>query len=50
MTPPTVLLDLAEQFEILHLRCNLILQADGVLPAFKGSLWHGWLGHAIKAR
>ncbi|SUI56587.1 CRISPR system precrRNA processing endoribonuclease RAMP protein Cas6 [Shewanella baltica] len=48
MTPPTVLLDLAEQFEILHLRCNLILQADGVLPAFKGSLWHGWLGHAIK--
>lgn len=35
-------------FQLLPLTITLQLQSDGELPAFKGSMWHGWLGHALK--
>ena len=35
-------------FQLLPLTITLQLQSDGELPPFKGSMWHGWLGHALK--
>lgn len=37
------------QFKLVHLHITLQLQDDCSLPAYKGSMWHGWFGHAIKA-
>lgn len=39
---------LAEQFQLLRLRVCVQLQQDCTLPAFKGSMLHGWFGHALK--
>ena len=50
MIAPTALVALAEQFEILRLHCTIELQKDGNLPNFKGSMLHGWLGHALKGQ
>lgn len=50
MSTSTALLSLAEQFDILRLRCTIELQKDGTLPAFKGSMLHGWLGHALQGQ
>lgn len=35
-------------FQLLHLTITLQLQGDCSLPAYKGSMWHGWFGHALK--
>ncbi|WP_125716178.1 CRISPR system precrRNA processing endoribonuclease RAMP protein Cas6 [Pseudoalteromonas rubra] len=35
-------------FNVLALRLSFRLERDGELPAFKGSMWHGWLGQALK--
>lgn len=48
MIIPDPLLTLAEQFELLRLRFTVQLLKGGRLPAFKGSMLHGWLGHALK--
>lgn len=50
MTLATPLIALAEQFELLRLRCTVELLKGGRLPAFKGSMLHGWLGHALKGQ
>ncbi|PID41618.1 MAG: hypothetical protein CSB48_13870 [Proteobacteria bacterium] len=39
---------LASRFPLLKLRVTLAFQHDTVLPAFKGSMLHGWFGHALK--
>lgn len=38
---------LAEQMQVLRLHCTLQIQQDGELPAFKGSVLHGWLGQQL---
>lgn len=43
------LLAVAGQLRLLQLRCYVQLQRDCQLPAFKGSLLHGWFGHALMA-
>lgn len=45
---PAELHTLAARFPYLQLRFFLRLHQGGRLPAFKGSLWHGWLGHMVK--
>jgi hypothetical protein len=40
---------LTNEFELLKLRFYVQLQEDTQLPAFKGSMLHGLLGHALKA-
>lgn len=37
-----------EHFKLVNLHITLQLQGDCSLPAYKGSMWHGWLGHAIR--
>lgn len=39
---------LLTQFKCCTLHITLQLQGDCNLPAYKGSMWHGWLGHAVK--
>ncbi len=39
---------LIQQFNLLKLRVYIQFKQDTVLPAFKGSMLHGWLGHALK--
>lgn len=39
---------LAERFNLLKLRVCVQLKQDAYLPSFKGSMWHGWFGHALK--
>ncbi|WP_046006419.1 CRISPR system precrRNA processing endoribonuclease RAMP protein Cas6 [Pseudoalteromonas rubra] len=39
----------AGHFTILPLRLSFRLGADCELPVFKGSMWHGWLGQALKS-
>lgn len=39
---------LAQQCKVLKLRIYIQFEQATVLPAFKGSMLHGWLGHAIK--
>lgn len=39
---------LAQHFPVLRLRFTLQLQAQTTLPDFKGSMFHGWFGQAIK--
>ncbi|WP_116644779.1 CRISPR system precrRNA processing endoribonuclease RAMP protein Cas6 [Salinivibrio sp. HTSP] len=39
---------LTETFSLLKLNITIQLQEDSVLPAFKGSMLHGWFGHALK--
>lgn len=41
------LFDLAEQFKLLQLEISLQVQKEGELPAFKGSMLHGWLGQQL---
>lgn len=36
-------------FRLLNLHVTLQLQGNCSLPAYKGSMWHGWLGHALRA-
>ncbi|PVZ80647.1 hypothetical protein C9426_32715 [Serratia sp. S1B] len=43
------LLEVARHFQLLRLHITLQLTEDTQLPAFKGSMWHGWLGQALKA-
>jgi hypothetical protein len=40
---------LTGRFSLLKLRFYIQFQEDTVLPAFKGSMLHGWFGHALKA-
>ncbi|MDW7548210.1 CRISPR system precrRNA processing endoribonuclease RAMP protein Cas6 [Pseudoalteromonas peptidolytica] len=42
------LLTLTQHFPVLRLRFTLQLQAQAQLPDFKGSMFHGWIGQAIK--
>lgn len=42
------LYNLAQQFKLLSLNVTVQLQADATLPSFKGSMLHGWFGHALK--
>lgn len=46
MTP--ALQELAGRFQLLQLQITLQLQQDSELPAFKGSMWHGWFGQLLK--
>jgi hypothetical protein len=39
---------LTQQFSLLKLRVYIQFKQDTVLPAFKGSMLHGWFGHALK--
>ena len=39
---------LAQHFRVLRLRITLRLEADWQLPAYKGSVFHGWLGQSAK--
>jgi hypothetical protein len=41
------LIKICQQFRLVRLRFYLQLNDDGNLPAFKGSLFHGMLGHAL---
>lgn len=40
---------LASRFSLLKLRIYVQFQQDTEQPSFKGSMLHGWFGHAIKA-
>jgi hypothetical protein len=40
---------LVSSFNLLKLNITIQFQQDAVLPAFKGSMLHGWFGHALKA-
>lgn len=40
---------LISNFNLLKLNVTIQFQQDTVLPAFKGSMLHGWFGHALKA-
>ncbi|OBU30191.1 CRISPR system precrRNA processing endoribonuclease RAMP protein Cas6 [Photobacterium kishitanii] len=40
---------LACRFNIVKLHVTVQLQQDTTLPDFKGSMLHGWFGHALKA-
>ncbi|MDA9557142.1 hypothetical protein N9R79_06540 [Vibrio sp.] len=42
------LLTLCSQFQVLTLRIHAQLLSDTELPEFKGSMLHGWFGHALK--
>jgi hypothetical protein len=44
----SALIELASQFNILKLRVYVRFNAECILPEFKGSLLHGWFGHALK--
>lgn len=44
----TALQTLTRQFPLLKLRVYIQFKQDTVLPAFKGSMLHGWFGHALK--
>ena len=48
MMPNNMLYQLAQHFNVLRLRFTLQLQTNWQLPAFKGSLFHGWLGQVAK--
>jgi CRISPR/Cas system endoribonuclease Cas6 (RAMP superfamily) len=39
---------LSSQFRLLNLHITIQFQQAGSLPDFKGSMLHGWLGHALK--
>ena len=39
---------IAQQCDLLKLRIHIQLKKETILPAFKGSMLHGWLGHALK--
>jgi hypothetical protein len=39
---------LISKFNLLKLTITIQFQQDAVLPAFKGSMLHGWFGHALK--
>ena len=39
---------LAKEFDLIQIEVTLKLKKDGRLPSFKGSLWHGWLGHVLR--
>ncbi|MGL6260371.1 CRISPR system precrRNA processing endoribonuclease RAMP protein Cas6 [Vibrio sp. WXL210] len=43
------LIPIAESFSLLKLQLTLKLDAPTRLPAFKGAMWHGLLGHALRA-
>lgn len=45
----SALFSIAQQFDLLRLEITLQLQADATLPAFKGAMWHGLLGHVLMA-
>jgi hypothetical protein len=45
---PAALCELARQFTLLKLNVCVQLQDDATLPSFKGSMLHGWFGHALK--
>jgi len=40
---------LAQEFNLLKLRVYVQFKQDCKLPEFKGSMLHGWFGHALKA-
>lgn len=40
--------ELLEQFRYCRLTVTLQLQASGKLPAYKGSMLHGWFGQALR--
>lgn len=40
--------DMITHLKILKLAVLLQLQDDCTLPAYKGSMWHGWLGNALR--
>lgn len=44
-----MLTDVLNLFRLVKIDVTLQLQADCTLPSYKGSMWHGWLGHAIKS-
>jgi hypothetical protein len=45
---PQRLSECVAYFKILNLQVTLQLQGDCILPAYKGSMWHGWFGHGLK--
>lgn len=42
------LIHLCQHFKLLKLHITVQFERDTRLPAFKGSLLHGWLGHALQ--
>ncbi|WP_188007125.1 CRISPR system precrRNA processing endoribonuclease RAMP protein Cas6 [Photobacterium damselae] len=46
---PNALYHLAARFHLVKLHVTVQLQQASTLPDFKGSMWHGWLGHVLKA-
>ncbi|MFA0465424.1 CRISPR system precrRNA processing endoribonuclease RAMP protein Cas6 [Vibrio breoganii] len=43
------LAEITQQFPVLKLQVTIKLLQDTQLPSFKGSMLHGWFGHALKA-
>jgi hypothetical protein len=43
------LFSIAQQFKLLKLQCNVRFEQNTELPEFKGSMLHGWFGHALKS-
>ncbi len=40
--------ELSSQFRLLKLHVTIAFEKTGTLPDFKGSMLHGWFGHALK--
>lgn len=40
---------LSQEFSLVKLRFYIQFQEAALLPSFKGSMLHGWFGHALKA-
>ncbi|MCO7255748.1 CRISPR system precrRNA processing endoribonuclease RAMP protein Cas6 [Dickeya oryzae] len=47
ITLPPLVTALVKRFGLCRLHLTLQLHQGGELPAFKGSMWHGWLGHML---
>lgn len=48
MSLPKAFIDTIAQFPLLRLEFTVQLQQDAILPAFGGSMVHGFLGHALR--
>lgn len=40
--------NLCEHVQLLRLNVRLLFKEDAKLPAFKGAMWHGWLGQCLQ--
>lgn len=40
--------NLCKHVQLLRLNVRLLIKEDTTLPAFKGAMWHGWLGQCLQ--